>query len=110
MLCDRPGATAILERSEQRDRYGRRILAAWREGWRACEVAHTDDYEVGFSAGRLALKRAQHEAVELTELEIRRWGPGGRGHFTDPWPGDYLGGPLPLEMPGKIWLARPSVH
>jgi hypothetical protein len=26
-----------------------------------------------------------------SELEIRRWGPGGRKHFADPRPGDYLG-------------------
>lgn len=25
------------------------------------------------------------------ELEARRWGPGGRGHFGDPRPGDYPG-------------------
>ncbi len=27
----------------------------------------------------------------LAELETRRWGPGGRAHFGDPRPGDFLG-------------------
>jgi hypothetical protein len=30
------------------------------------------------------------------ELEIRRWGPGGRARFGDPRPGDYLGGPVAI--------------
>ena len=28
---------------------------------------------------------------DLAELEARRWGSGGRAHFGDPRPGDYLG-------------------
>lgn len=30
----------------------------------------------------------------FAELELRRWGPGGRAHFGDPRPGDYRGGPV----------------
>jgi len=31
----------------------------------------------------------------FADLELRRWGPGGRAHFGDPRPGDYMGGPVP---------------
>ncbi|MGH3180605.1 MAG: hypothetical protein ACRDOH_21430 [Streptosporangiaceae bacterium] len=55
-----------------------------------------------FEAGRLAAEadmaerwnRIARDAVRrpsLTEYEARRWGPGGRAHFGDPRPGDYLG-------------------
>jgi hypothetical protein len=29
--------------------------------------------------------------ISHTELEQRRWGPGGRAHFADPRPGDFPG-------------------
>jgi hypothetical protein len=32
--------------------------------------------------------------VGVAELELRRWGPGGREHFGDPRPDDYTGGPV----------------
>lgn len=41
-----------------------------------------------------------HGLVELPahrELELRRWGPGGREHFGDPRPGDHPGGPVDWE-------------
>jgi hypothetical protein len=28
---------------------------------------------------------------DLAEIDERRWGPGGRGHFADPRPGDFPG-------------------
>ena len=102
--------TELLARSEERDRYERRILAAWREGYGAGELAHADDYERGFTDGCRALKRAQHDASDVTRLDVLRWGPLGREHFADPRPGDYQGGPLPLERPGEVWLAGPEVH
>jgi len=35
-----------------------------------------------------------------TELEERRWGPGGRAHFADPRPGDFPGrGAQPQAQP-----------
>lgn len=49
----------------------------------------------GIEAGRLAviaeLKTADRAVRAALELEIRRWGPGGRAQFGDPRPGDYVG-------------------
>jgi hypothetical protein len=60
---------------------------------------------VGAARAREALLAEQAEAQRLAaaelmplllspphaELEERRWGPGGRAHFTDPRPGDFPG-------------------
>jgi hypothetical protein len=99
----RPGNAAldaVLELSAERDRCLRRILAAWREGYRAGELAHADDYARGLFDGAMARKRAEHDLVELARLDIARWGPGGREHFADSRPGDYQGGPIPWNSPG----------
>jgi len=52
-------------------------------------------YERGRTDGYLQavadVKAAQHGIVRDAELETRRWGPGGREHFADPRPGDFLG-------------------
>ncbi len=37
------------------------------------------------------VKAVQHGLVLDAELEVRRWGPGGREHFADPRPGDFPG-------------------
>jgi hypothetical protein len=37
------------------------------------------------------IARAAVRGPALSEIEIRRWGPGGRKHFADPRPGDYPG-------------------
>jgi hypothetical protein len=63
-------------------------------------------YERGFADGRRAgyeqrfreMERAWHAVADpiarggptFAELEARRWGPGGRAHFGDPRPGDYV--------------------
>ena len=56
-----------------------------------------------FAAGRRAAEAEMAErwnrvaapviadGPDLSELEARRWGPGGREHFADPRPGDYPG-------------------
>jgi hypothetical protein len=106
----------LLERSDERDAFLRRILAAWRGGFRAGELAHASDYERGFHDGAMALKRAEHDLVEMARLDIARWGPRGREHFGDPRPGGYRGGPAPLSpadaavCAGRVWLAGPVVH
>ncbi len=109
-----PDMTAILERSDERDRYSQRILDAWRDGFAAGERAHADDYEAGFADGATALKNAQHDAHRLAELEARRWSLRGEPRtpqsFAQPHPADYQGGPLPLERPGEVWLGGPAVH
>jgi hypothetical protein len=54
-----------------------------------------DAYERGQVDGYLRaiadVKAIQHGFVRDAELEARRWGPGGRGHFGDPRPGDFPG-------------------
>lgn len=49
----------------------------------------------GIDAGRLEviaeLKATDREVKAAFELEIKRWGPGGRTHFADPRPGDFAG-------------------
>jgi hypothetical protein len=37
------------------------------------------------------LTRPVTHGISFAELEQRRWGPGGRAHFADPRPGDFLG-------------------
>jgi hypothetical protein len=86
-----PGEASLLQLSGERDVALGLRLAAWREGWHARGLADRDAYERGFHDGCMALKRAQHDYCELTELETRRWGPGGRDRFADPRPGDYPG-------------------
>ena len=69
-------------------------------------------YQLGYQAAQqVAYARAVHEIDEAwadlarkirgyaarpteSELEQRRWGPGGRQHFADPRPGDHPGGPI----------------
>ena len=40
-------------------------------------------------------------APRHSELEERRWGPGGREHFGDPRPDDYKGGPVKWAEPER---------
>ncbi len=52
-------------------------------------------YERGRANGYIQavadIKALQHGIVRDAELEVRRWGPGGRAHFGDPRPGDFPG-------------------
>lgn len=86
----------LVSLSDYLDRLLRLRLAAWREGYAAAELAHADDYDRGFHDGRMAVKRAQHDAVDLCELEGRRWElrgePRTRQTFGLPHPDDYQGG------------------
>jgi len=64
---------ALVQLSDERDTYLKRILGAWADGYRACQAHHGDQYEQGFADGVMALKRAQHDAHRLVELDARRW-------------------------------------
>jgi len=79
-----------LAESDRRDRDLAARWRAWQEGHDSRDTEITDAYEEGFADGCLALKHAQHQARRLCEIEIARWGPGGREHFADPRPGDYI--------------------
>jgi hypothetical protein len=84
---------SLLELSDERDLYERRILAAWRDGYRAGEAAHEYDYDRGIHDGITGYKRATKEIMEAARLQLRRYGPDSR-QFTDP---------SPLDIP---WLFR----
>lgn len=70
----------LLERSDERDTALALRLDAWRDGY---TTAATDAYDAGYADGVASLKRAQHDAVRLTELDRDRWhvccGPCRRG-------------------------------
>jgi hypothetical protein len=83
------------------------LAAYWRTlAARAAEQAAAVAYEEGIERGRqlqaAELERLWHIAADpiarggakRAELELRRWGPGGREHFGDPRPGDRKGGPV----------------
>jgi hypothetical protein len=87
----------LIALSNERDKWMARIDAAGREG-----------YHAGFADGQAAERRRADaewaaqpppafdpDAPTLAELELRRWGPGGRLRFADPRPGDRLA-PAPL--------------
>ncbi|HEY1319052.1 MAG TPA: hypothetical protein VGF32_02345 [Streptosporangiaceae bacterium] len=55
-------------------------------------------YAAGYAAAEAdmderwnAIARTTAPGPSHAELEEKRWGPGGRGHFADPRPGDYPG-------------------
>lgn len=55
-------------------------------------------YQAGYAAAEAdrdrqwnAIARAAIDGPGHAELEVRRWGPGGRAHFADPRPGDFPG-------------------
>ena len=82
----------LLELSAERDRWLNRLLDAERAA-----------YLLGYADGRTDQAHADDRAwaastVErvvvgptVAELELLRWGPGGRERFGDPRPGDYRG-------------------
>ena len=59
------------------------------------ETTAAREFDRGYAEGYLRAvadaKAAQHGIVRDAALEEVRWGPGGREHFADPRPGDYLG-------------------
>lgn len=81
----------VLSLSDERDRWERLCLAAFREGWRAAEHAHAHDYSLGYVDGLFRRKHIEHSVVDAAKLELARWGPGGRERFADPRPGDFPG-------------------
>src|SRR5262245_52051069 len=59
----------------------------WREGYEASEADMAAQWqEIASPVAR--------GGPSYTELERRRYGPGGRKHFADPRPGEYRGGPV----------------
>ena len=78
------------------------------EYWRSLFAdAHRADLEDAYRQGREDMGREYEQdwamiarpiargGPAFAELELRRWGPGGRARFGDPREGDYAGGPVP---------------
>lgn len=95
----REAVAEVLERSDEYDAWLARLergeAASYERGradgiiiGRRLEATERDQAWARF-AGPIA-----RGGPSFAELEIRRWGPGGREHFADPQPGDYMGGPV----------------
>ena len=63
----------LIERSDERDAWLRRVLDAEKRGFALGAASQAGEYERGFADGCLALKAAQHDAHRLAELDARRW-------------------------------------
>lgn len=82
---------ALLVTAAERDTWLRRVLAAELDGYRR---GYGDGYRDG--GEELYARRRAAPPIVITgpsyaELELRRWGPGGREHFGDPRPNDFRG-------------------
>ena len=83
-----PDAAALLELSDERDLWQRRLLGAEQAA-----------YARGYADAQADMAAAWHAVADPVarggpkhaELEERRWGPEGREHFGDPRPGDFPG-------------------
>jgi hypothetical protein len=80
----------LLDRSDERDLYLRRIEAAWRDGFAAGELAHAGDYAQGVCDGIMRCKRRDRLMVEMIRLQVGRYGPDSR-QVTDPQRSDFPG-------------------
>jgi hypothetical protein len=85
----------LLALSDERDLWRARCDAFWRQGYR---LGHEDGWQEGYEQAHADRDVLWHEMASrvargandptFAELELRRWGPGGREHFGDPRPGD----------------------
>jgi hypothetical protein len=86
---------SLLDRWDEHGKWMRRLDVAYREGWRAAELAHADDHGRGYGDGVLARKRAQHDLFDAAKVYARRWTVRGeqrtRATFGRPHPDDYPG-------------------
>jgi hypothetical protein len=84
----------LLELSGERDAWQARLGDEYRLGWKlGYEAGRREGYEAGarqLEAEWPAIVRPL-AGPSLQELELRRWGPGGRARFGDPRPGDFKG-------------------
>jgi hypothetical protein len=99
----RPSRVAeLLALSDERTLWLRRLLDAERRGYdRGREAGYAngrrDEAVVRDRAWREFSTPIARGAPSFAELEICRYGKGGRAHFADPRPGDYPGGPVPWD-------------
>lgn len=79
----------IIAVSGERDQWTGRLLDAERAAYR---LGLAEGYRLGLEVA-WGIRKADALVLDpntpaLDELELRRWGPGGREHFGDPRPGD----------------------
>jgi hypothetical protein len=102
VTCGALTRSDVLALSGEREMWLRRMLAAERAAY---ERGRADGWRDGFEAAYREIEAAWHAVADPVarggpshaELERRRWGPGGREHFGDPRPDDYMGGPVPWQ-------------
>lgn len=84
----------LLELSGERDAWLARLGDEYRLGYK---LGYADGARDGYERGARLLEATWPAIVRqlggpsLAELELLRWGPGGREHFGDPRPGDRNG-------------------
>lgn len=71
--------------------YRRGFADGQADGYRRGRQDEADQWFMSLAPARLAAWRAARTPGCYAELEALRWGPGGRKHFGDPRPGDYMG-------------------
>jgi hypothetical protein len=92
-----PVAAAVgqAEQAEAETRYRLQLARQSFEAGLAVGAARAREALLGEQAEAQRLVAAKLMPVLLgpdyAELERRRWGPGGRAHFSDPRPGDFPG-------------------
>jgi hypothetical protein len=85
----------LLELSDEREQWMRRLDSEYRLGYAIGHAAGVDEGRRLEAAERdrawIRIARPiARGGVTQTELELRRWGPGGRARFGEPRPGDRL--------------------
>lgn len=101
----------LLELSDERDRWLRRVLEAEKCGFARGVASMAAEYDRGFADGCQSLKAAQHDAHRLAELDARRWSlrrdRRGRESFGQPHHDDYV---APTPRTPRPWLGGPPAH
>jgi hypothetical protein len=86
--------TQVFALSDERDQHAKRLLAAELAADRAGYADGRDDQAHEDDRGWATSRTRTLQAFTLAELELLRWGPGGRESFAAPRAGDYAGGAL----------------
>lgn len=78
-----PASEVKLRRQLAREAYERGQIDGWRQGYERAEADMARSW-------RALAESIARGGITNSELEERRWGPGGREHFGDPRPGDHF--------------------
>lgn len=106
----------LSEQNERRSQWWRTdvqtsVIAGQREGWNAAlEHVHRVRQQQFNPIARLMLDLSSSGRPDVAKAEGDMWGPGGREHFADPRTGDSMGGRLPHEREGMVYLGGPVCH